>query len=53
MIEWTKPQRPDRMDQDLYAAIPDKITLRERRFNVADRPNQPATHFARRTDKAL
>jgi hypothetical protein len=34
LIEWTKPPRPDWMDEETYAAIPTKITLREIRFNV-------------------
>ncbi len=36
LIEWTKPARPDWMDKETYAAIPDKITLREIRFNVIE-----------------
>ena len=36
LVEWTKPERPDWMDEETYAAIPDKITLREIRFNVVE-----------------
>jgi hypothetical protein len=36
LIEWTKPARPDWMDEETYAAIPNKITLREIRFNVIE-----------------
>jgi hypothetical protein len=34
LVEWTKPARPAWMDEEMYAAIPTKITLREIRFNV-------------------
>jgi len=36
VVEWTKPERPDWMDEETYAGIPDKITLREIRFNVVE-----------------
>jgi putative transposase len=36
LIEWTKPVRPDWMDEATYALIPDKIVLREIRFNVVE-----------------
>ncbi len=36
LVEWTKPARPDWMDEDTYAAIPQKIMLREIRFNVVE-----------------
>lgn len=34
VIEWTKPQRPDWMDQATYDLIPDKLLLREIRYNI-------------------
>jgi putative transposase len=36
LIEWTKPTRPVWMDEETYAAIPHKITLREIRYNVVE-----------------
>lgn len=33
-IEWTRPARPDWMDETTYAKIPETIVLRELRFNV-------------------
>jgi hypothetical protein len=36
LIEWTKPDRPDWMDEATYALIPDKMVLREIRFNVME-----------------
>jgi len=35
LITWTKPPRPDWMDEQTYAAIPDTLTLREMRYCVA------------------
>jgi hypothetical protein len=34
VVSWTKPERPDWMDSDTYAAIPDQLTVREIRFAV-------------------
>lgn len=36
LVEWTKPARPDWMDEATYAAIPEKIVMREIRFNVVE-----------------
>jgi hypothetical protein len=36
LIEWNKPPRPDWMDEATYAEIPDKMVLREIRFNVVE-----------------
>ena len=36
LIEWTKPDRPAWMDEATYATIPEKIVLREIRFNVVE-----------------
>jgi len=34
LITWTKPARPEWMDEQTYAAIPDTLTLREMRYCV-------------------
>ena len=34
LVTWAKPQRPDWMDEETYAQIPDEITVRELRFEV-------------------
>jgi len=34
LITWTKPPRPEWMDEATYAAIPDTLTLREMRYCV-------------------
>ncbi len=34
LVTWAKPQRPDWMDKETYAQIPDEITVRELRFKV-------------------
>jgi hypothetical protein len=34
LILWTKPPRPDWMDEQTYATIPDTLTLREMRYYV-------------------
>jgi hypothetical protein len=35
LITWTKPARPEWMDEATYGAIPDTLTLREVRFCIA------------------
>ena len=35
LINWTKPRRPEWMDEATYATIPDTLTLREVRYCVA------------------
>lgn len=35
-IVWTRPQRPTRMDQETYDKIPERLELREIRFNVVE-----------------
>jgi putative transposase len=35
LVTWTRPQRPDWMSPETYAEIPETMTLRELRFNVA------------------
>ena len=37
IVEWTKPQRPTWMDAELYASLPDTLTVREIRFRVDQR----------------
>ena len=34
LVTWTRPQRPEWMPQELYATIPEQMTLREVRFHV-------------------
>ena len=36
VISWTKPARPEWMDEATYAALPDKLELREIRFQVVE-----------------
>jgi len=35
VVVWTKPQRPDGMDEETYAQIPSELKVRELRFQVA------------------
>jgi len=37
LVIWTKPQRPQWMDRQLYASLPEALTVREIRFRV-DQP---------------
>lgn len=36
LVEWTRPARPEWMDEATYAKIPPKILLREVRFNIVE-----------------
>lgn len=36
LIEWTRPSRPEWMDEATYASIPEKLVLREIRFQVVE-----------------
>jgi putative transposase len=36
LILWTKPSRPEWMDQETYDAIPDQLEMREIRYNVVE-----------------
>lgn len=36
LIVWTRPQRPDWMDEEAYAQIPETLELREIRYNVVE-----------------
>jgi putative transposase len=36
LVEWTRPARPEWMDEATYAKIPPKIVLREIRFNIVE-----------------
>jgi len=43
LVQWHKPQRPQWMDEETYAAIPEKIVLREIRFNVVEKGRRVET----------
>jgi hypothetical protein len=34
VVTWTKPERPEWMDEETYARMPDEMTIRELRFKV-------------------
>jgi hypothetical protein len=34
VVSWTKPERPEWMDEETYAQIPEKLTVRELRISV-------------------
>jgi hypothetical protein len=34
IIVWTRPQRPEWMDEETYARIPERLVLREIRYNI-------------------
>ena len=36
LIEWVRPARPEWMDEETYQTIPERVTLRELRFNVVE-----------------
>lgn len=36
LVTWYKPARPDWMDEETYALIPERLTLREIRYNVVE-----------------
>lgn len=36
VVEWSKPVRPDWMDAETYARLPETLTMREVRFRVAN-----------------
>ncbi|MDA1051039.1 MAG: transposase [Planctomycetota bacterium] len=36
LITWTRPPRPDWMDEATYAQVPETLVLREMRFNVVE-----------------
>ena len=53
LIVWTRPQRPEWMDEATYARIPETLTLREIRFQVVEPGRRTQTdrhhhHAARR-----
>lgn len=37
LIVWTRPARPEWMDEETYAQIPEELVLREIRFNVVEK----------------
>ena len=43
LVEWTRPSRPDWMDEETYAMIPEKLVLREIRFNVVEKGRRVET----------
>ena len=36
VVDWTKPERPDWMDEETYASLPNTLTLREMRGSVGE-----------------
>ena len=43
LIVWTRPQRPQWMDEETYAQIPEELVLRELRFHVVERGRRTKT----------
>ena len=43
IINWTRPARPEWMDEETYATIPETLELREIRFNVVERGRRSRT----------
>jgi putative transposase len=43
LITWTRPQRPECMDEATYAQIPEMLTLREIRYNLVERGRRTRT----------
>jgi len=41
LVEWTRPCRPEWMDEATYASIPEKLVLREIRFQVVEPGYRP------------
>lgn len=41
LVTWVRPQRPAWMSQDLYAQIPETLTLRELQFTVTEPAHRP------------
>lgn len=41
IITWTRPARPDWMSEELYAQIPETLTLREIQFDVKEPNHRP------------
>lgn len=43
VIVWTRPPRPDWMDEETYARIPQTLELREIRYNIVERGRRTRT----------
>lgn len=43
IIVWTRPQRPEWMDEETYARIPQTLELREIRYNIVERGRRTRT----------
>jgi putative transposase len=43
IIEWTKPVRPDWMDQETYDRVPETLKLREVRFTIVEKGRRTKT----------
>ncbi|MBM4091955.1 MAG: IS4 family transposase [Planctomycetes bacterium] len=43
LITWTRPDRPEWMDEETYAQIPETLTLREIRYNIVERGRRTRT----------
>ena len=43
LIVWTRPQRPEWMDKETYAKIPERLVLREIRYNIVERGRRTRT----------
>jgi len=43
LIEWRRPARPEWMDEETYAAIPETIVLREIRFQIMEKGRRVKT----------
>ena len=44
LIVWTKPAKPDWMDQETYDRIPETLELRELRYTVVEKGRRTKTH---------
>ena len=49
IVAWPKPERPDWMDQETYARLPDQMTIREVRFRVTTPGYRPEVIVAATT----
>jgi hypothetical protein len=43
IIVWTRPKRPEWMDEETYARIPETLELREIRYNIVERGRRTQT----------
>jgi Transposase DDE domain len=49
VVVWRKPQRPDWMDKETYARLPEQLTIREVRFRVTQPGYRPEAIIAATT----